>query len=499
MGGGIQGLLKIVLEYGKTLTDAAKQLGISVDGVRALSDSYEDTAMRAKEINSSANAAFLTTKNQLAAQQELNEALGTSGLVTEQARVDQVVLTKQMGLQADEAAKIYQLGLLNRVSADQVAKTTAQQVINLKKTTDIQLNLKSVLKDVAKVSAQLSAQYGSNPEKIAAAVVKAKELGLTMEQTANMAEKLLNFESSIEAELKAELLTGKALNLEQARYLALMGDTAGAAKEMRDQIGGLAEYQELNVIQQKSLAEAIGMSREELAESLKQQELLRNSAWATQEAFNEAVKNADTEQEKAQILAQIKQSDNAEQLMQQYQQISAQEKFNQAVEKLKEMVGSLVDGPLGSMLDGLSNAVTAASTLKGIFTAIGLIMTGNLLRSTASFIAQLAIAKTTAVGTAAASLATASALTFGAGIVAILVGLAAGVSALNSATGESVSVPTASGGGVNTPTTTSSAPTNTRTQMAQAQPIQVNLQADGVTIQKWTDTTNRSSSTGAVA
>ncbi len=37
-------------------------------------------------------------------------------------------------------------------------------------------------------------------------------------------ESLLNFETSIENELKAELITGKQLNLERARAAALTGD-----------------------------------------------------------------------------------------------------------------------------------------------------------------------------------------------------------------------------------------------------------------------------------
>lgn len=445
-------ILKNVLEYGKTLTDAAKGLGISVDGVRELTKGYEITALRSKELNEASNAAFLTNKNQLQAQQEINKALGTSGLITEQARVDQVVLTKQMGLQADEAANLYKFGLLNKTSANDIAKTTAQQVINLRQQSKINLDLKQVLIDVGKVSGQIAAQYKNNPELLAKAVVQAKELGLTLEQTAKMGDKLLDFPGSIESELKAELLTGKALNLEQARYLSLMGDSAGAAKELMNNVGGLAEFQKLNVLQQRAIAEAVGMQAGELADALKQQELLKGSAWATEAAFEQAIKNAKTQEEQARIQAQIKQSDNADQLLKQYQQISAQERFNQTIEKLKEMLAEFTDKYAGKFLEMLSKAVSYGTTLKILFTGIAAIIAGNMIQGILGFISVLTRAIAPAVSVAMANIASASALTLGIGAVAIIGGIAAVASALSSSTGENISVSQATGGssGINT-------------------------------------------------
>jgi hypothetical protein len=56
-------ILKSVLDYNKTITDAAKALGISVDGVRQLAEGYEETALHSESYNKAANAAFLSIKN----------------------------------------------------------------------------------------------------------------------------------------------------------------------------------------------------------------------------------------------------------------------------------------------------------------------------------------------------------------------------------------------------------------------------------------------------
>jgi hypothetical protein len=63
-------------------------------------------------------------------------------------------------------------------------------------------------------------------------------MGINLRKAENIAQSLLNFESSIEDELSAELLTGKNLNLEKARGLSLEGDIAGAAEEYLKQVKG---------------------------------------------------------------------------------------------------------------------------------------------------------------------------------------------------------------------------------------------------------------------
>ena len=79
---------------------------------------------------------------------------------------------------------------------------------------------------------------------------------------------LLDFESSIEAELQAELLLGKDINLEKARQAALNNELATVAKEISKQIGSSADFSKMNRIQQEALAAAVGMNREELASTL---------------------------------------------------------------------------------------------------------------------------------------------------------------------------------------------------------------------------------------
>jgi hypothetical protein len=450
IGISFSSIVKNVMAFDQTLTDSAKQLGISKDGARVLAGEYEKTSDNAKDFNSNAEQTLMTQKAQFEAQSQLNASLGTAGLFTAKSRIDQAFLTKQVGLQGEEAAKIYQLGKLSGLDAEKTSKIIAQEVINSGKQNGNKLDYKKILQDVSKIEGQLAVQYQNNPELIAKAVTQAKQLGLELQQTSKMADSLLNFENSISNELKAELLTGKALNLEKARELALRGDSASAAKELMDNVGGLSEFQNLNVLQQRSLAEAIGLSADELSNALKTQELLKGTAFETQEAFEEAARNAKTEDERQVLFAQLRQADNAEQLIKQASQISNQEKFNSLIEKLQETITSVAEGPLGSLISGFANLLQNATSLKIIVGAISTIMAVSWVGSIAKSIIALKPLLVELGFIAAEATITNSMLSFGVGVAIALAALGGTFAAISSMSGDSISVPSAGGGGVNT-------------------------------------------------
>ena len=453
IGISFDAILKNVLALDKTLTEFGKSVQVSKEGARILADSFQETSYRASEINKNVSSTQASIKNQIEANNELNKSLGTGALFTEQSRLDQIELVKGMGLQGEEGAKIYGLGKLNNMTAHQTAVAIGDQVVNTRKATGITLDYRKVLTDVAKVGGQLAAQYKNNPALLAEAVTQAQLLGLTLEQTAKMGSSLVDdFAGSLSKELEAELLTGKALNLEQARYYALMGDSAKAAKELMDNVGGIEEYQQLNVLQQKSLAAAIGLTTDELATSLKQQELLKGTSFETQAAFEEAARQAARTGDYTKLNAQLAQAANGEQLASQASQISNQEKFQMAIEKLQETVANLVNGPFGTLIDKFATLLGQAGTLKFIVASIagiiGIKMVGGLYN------VGLGIAKAIPKFAALAAEATFTnaMLTAGLGVAVAAVAAAAGYAIINSLSDGEASVSGAGGGGgVNVP------------------------------------------------
>ena len=98
-----------------------------------------------------------------------------------------------------------------------------------------------------------------------AAAVQARKLGIEFKTVTGIADKLLDFESSIESQLKASLLLGREINLDKARQFALSGDTVKLQEEILKAVGSEAEFNDLNRIQRQALAESVGVSVGELA------------------------------------------------------------------------------------------------------------------------------------------------------------------------------------------------------------------------------------------
>ena len=228
------------------------------------------------------------------------------------------------------------------------------------------VNQNKVLQEVSKASSSLKLSLGGSVEALGKAVVQTQKMGINLETAQNMAQGLLNFESSIEAELEAELLTGKDLNFEKARQLSLEGDIAGAAEEVLKQVKGTEEFSKMNVIQQEAMAKAVGMTRDQLADSLIEREALAKMSEVEGETalerYNLLKAQGKTEAEIVSLLGE----ESAKQLEQQ----SSQEKFNATVEKLKEIFVQVGD-TLAPIFDMLFSILEPVQMLFGWFGKIG--------------------------------------------------------------------------------------------------------------------------------
>ncbi len=336
----------------KQITNLAKNLGVSKVEASAIRDSFSKMSSDVKNI-------YFTIEHMVEAQTDLNDKLGISAIFTRDILENQIILTKQYGLSADEAARINQLAIVSGKDANKTRISILQQNANLFKQTGILLNSKKVIQDVAKIQGQLSVQYKNNPDLIAKAVVQTQKLGLNLEQAAKISDSLLDFQSSIANELEAELLTGKELHLNRAANLALQGKSAEAAEDLVKQFGTLKDFQKLNVLQQRSLAKAIGLSADELSNALVEQEKLKGAAGAQVKALMEAGKVEQANALKKRIIS-------GESLDAALKEVTAQEKFEQSMNKVKEIFSRLVDGDtLNKLADILSDIVNTLSSYFG--------------------------------------------------------------------------------------------------------------------------------------
>ena len=273
---------------------------------------------------------FVTTEKLVESTLKLGQQLGIAQTFSADLTKEFTSLTGKIGISEESAGGLAKLTVAMGKNARTVTTEALGTAQALQSQAGIQLDNKKILEESGKVSGQLLANFKGNPTAIAAAVTQAKLLGTTLEQTKKQSESLLDFQSSIENELKAELITGQQLNLERARALALSGDQAGVAKELANQNMNFSKFSQMNVLAQKDFAAALGLSADELTDQLLKQQYLGKSRKEVAALAGEEV------------------ADRLEAL-------TAQDKFNNAVEKLQDIFVSLIDGPIGQFLNLLGD------------------------------------------------------------------------------------------------------------------------------------------------
>ena len=184
-----------------------------------------------------------------------DEALGLSN--------DIIDTSLALGVTTEEGTKL--IGTLMQISglSSETAQNFAKQTQLLAETAGAAPN--AVLKDLAESSETIAKFTGITPDNLAKAAIQANKLGLSLKDIGGVAEGLLNFQDSLNKEIEASILLGRDLNLTKARELALNNDLEGVAVEITKQVGDEAEFNKLNLIQRRALAESIGISVEQLA------------------------------------------------------------------------------------------------------------------------------------------------------------------------------------------------------------------------------------------
>ena len=122
----------------------------------------------------------------------------------------------------------------------------------------------AVFADMAGSSEVIAAYTDETGENIGMAAVRARQMGMSLGDVAKIADGLLSVETSIQKEMEAEVMLGRDLNLDRARQLALAGDLVGVQEEILGQVGSEAEFNEMNVLERRALADAIGIGVDQL-------------------------------------------------------------------------------------------------------------------------------------------------------------------------------------------------------------------------------------------
>lgn len=346
---------------------------------RGLNRSRGEAEAITKEFNDlSLTMRGVTGPELVASAVEFGKALGTSAVVSGEMATDLTVMTKQLGLGAASANEIAKVGIATSKNAETFTDELIGTVLEQNALTNSSIRYQDILEDVAKTNKAVVLSTQAQGKNLAQAAFQAKKMGLSMNQLDGIAGNLLDFESSIAAELEAELMTGKELNLEKARTAALNGDMATLAAEITKQGITAEKYGKMNRFQQEAIAKALGMNREELAASLIEQKALSNLGAKDKSELNAKVKarlaevNAiedakEREKARAELIKQL----GGEELVRQQEAQTLAEMQAEAQTKMATAMTGLAQTTLPNIEKLLGTIVDHARMFAMILTGLG--------------------------------------------------------------------------------------------------------------------------------
>ena len=337
--------LDAMFEADKNITNISKNLLISKKEAEGVYNSFKFTKDKIDSIYNSTKA--------------VNEAWSDLAGLTEftvNATEDQInaqiILTKNLGLSKEQALGVQEAFASSNIEATKGKDIAYDQIAAFTNQNKLIITGKNIFSDIAKTSKLIQINFNGNLGSLVKTTLEAKKLGLTLDQVSKIGASLLDFESSISSQIEAELLTGKQLNLEKARLFALNHDIAGLTEEITKQGITQEKFAAMNAIQQESIAKSLGMSASELGDALYKQQVIEKTAGNVTKQMKEQarISNDMGLMKKAEAIeAGILTGKTLEEAE---KSNTAQEKFEQSLERVKEIFSDLVTG---GTLDAFAN------------------------------------------------------------------------------------------------------------------------------------------------
>jgi len=362
--GGIVSGLKSVFDYIVGIQDQtvkfARAMNLSTGEARAIKMEFASLSISSGDL-------FINSQKMVESQMELADALDVTNRLTNEQLATNIKLRDIAGLDLETRKGIVEASTLTGQSSEGITKSVLSQVAGLKQATGISFNYQKILKEASNLGGYLGLSFSKYPSQLTKSLVAVKSMGIELKQLDSIADSFLDFESSISKEFEAQLLTGKDINLTKAREAFLNNDLATAAKEITTQVGSAQDFLKLNRIQAESLASAFGMSRDQMGDMLKQQELLGKLG----------AKDLKDAQAKVQALkAQGKSKEEiirltGEEAYQNLTNASLQEKIGGFMEKIKQSIADFVEkSGIIEKIEGFFEYISKPENIKAVISKL---------------------------------------------------------------------------------------------------------------------------------
>ena len=351
LAAGLMAGLHAFLEMDEAAGRYKEKTGFTNNMTKEINKTVHNTGLAYRGIGVTMEKAF-EVMNQLANSQSdmFHFAQGT---------VDSLSIMKAtMGISAENSAAVQasfeQIGGLSEASA---ANT---QMIAAKLAESVGISPAEMFKDMANSAGTLSKHMRGNVNLFIQSAAKAKMLGTSLEDTAKIAEGLLNFESGIEDELVAATMVGGKFNLSRARALAYEGKIVEATEATLDAIQTSGDFRKQDYFTQTQLAKAAGMEVVDITKQLGIRDKLGKMGGVALENAKALIESG----------VDISQMDD-DTLRKKAEIFSSQQKITSQMDEFKNAIAGSVEQIGGRLLPLFEALMPVLVGIAGVFGTIG--------------------------------------------------------------------------------------------------------------------------------
>ncbi|MEY3962464.1 MAG: hypothetical protein RLZ08_847 [Pseudomonadota bacterium] len=436
----VAGLLALVISQFTELAAASKKFrqetGLTKDETKNIDNQVKSIRNEFSQLGVEAEDVYDTIK---ALKKEFSDNTDFSRDIVSSI----VVLNKNLGVAQEDAAGVNSLFQQMAGLSATTAQGVSMQVAEMAKIAGVAPS--QVFKDIADSAEESLKYFRGDINALAKAAIEARRLGTNIKSVVATTSKLLDFESGIEKELVAATFVGGQFNLTQARALAYAGKQIDAQKEILRQVQRTGNFRDKDPFTQQALADAVGMTVEELNKQLLMQEKLVGLSDEQKKLVVDAMdKGLDlTNMNDTQLRTKVKELEKQEQIA---------DSITQMENSFKGIAASLATGFV-PLMEGLAPIITIVGNVFGFIFKMLNAIPGLFPAIIAGLTTMYILSKKAALmkmKEAIAGMFSKSALLPGLGVALAVGAVAAMMAAVNSAKVGDMAIQSAAGGGETT-------------------------------------------------
>ena len=395
-------------------------------------------AARTREIQSNSSNTLGTTEDLFALQKAVTLEFAGQVELTQSNLLTMTKINLELGIGAEKVG-----ALVAKFMALGASQNDAVELLQvMQKEADIAgVSAAAVAEDIAQHSGEAAKYFGRSRGELVKAAAQARRMGMSLGDTVEIADTLLDIETSLASQFEYMAYTGKQINLDEARRLAFVGSTTKAAEELINQMEGLPD----DPMGMRLATKLTGKTAEEL-----------QKIFATSVNIKGLTASERAEREAAQVAAE----NQAEAMKKMDASIDAiKNTFTQFLLPMGQAFASIFEGVLpvvrgllfpfqviAKVINYISEqiqlALESSTALQSVFNVIGAVVevlastfSGTLIPLLVVFAAKAAVAATKSLITAISGIYTSFAkLPFGAGIPLAAVAVGGLMGLINTAT-----------------------------------------------------------------